>query len=90
MTKEQFLNGTPFYIGKKSYKGDSTYYYSESAKCICRQSRSSMDERIVLDSYEANVLKVGRLGFTGITYVLGKRVVVKLIFAGLVEFKEEA
>ena len=89
MTKEQFLSGTPFYIGGKKYKGDSTYYYSRGAECICRQSRSSVDERIVLDSYEANALKIGRLSFTGMTYVLGKKVVVRYKFEDLVMLGEE-
>ena len=89
MTKEQFLNGTKFYIGGKKYKGDSTYCFNEAGS-ISRQSRSSIDERIVLDDYECNVTKTGRVGFEGFTFVMGKRVVVKARFSDLVEFKEEA
>jgi len=90
MTREQFLNGTPFYIGGKTYNGACTYTYSEDPGCICKQSRSSIDERVIIDDYECNVGKVGRLGFTGFTHVMKKKVVVKYKFEDLVEFKEEA
>jgi hypothetical protein len=89
MTKEQFLSGAKFYIGGKKYKGDSTYNFN-GAGSISKQSRSSIDERVVLDDYECNVDKVGRVGFTGFTFVMGKKVVVKFKFVDLVEFKEEA
>jgi hypothetical protein len=87
MTKEQFISGTPFYINKKCYNGDSTFYYEGGI--ICKQSRSSIDERVILDDYHCNVSKVGRVGFEGFTFILGKRVQVKLKFADLVEFKTE-
>ena len=89
MTKEQFLSGAPFYIKRKAYKGDSTYYFN-GAGSISRQSRSSIDERVVLDDYECNIFKMGRVGFEGFTFVMGKKVVVKVRFLDLVEFKEEA
>jgi hypothetical protein len=87
MTKEQFISGTPFYLTKKCYKGDSTYSYGEGS--ISRQVRSSIDDRVILDSYECNVTKVGRVGFSGFTYVLGKKVLIKGRFVDLVEFKQE-
>jgi hypothetical protein len=89
MTKEQFLDGTPFYIGKKSYAGDSTYNYSGDPGCICKQSRSSIDERVIIDDYECNINKVGRIGFTGFTHVMGKKVVIKYKFSDLVPFNPE-
>lgn len=88
MTREQFLSGVKFTIGQLKYKGDSTFSYD--SKSISRQSRSSIDNRIILDGYECNVDKVGRVGFTGFTYVMGKKVLVKYKFEDLVEFKEEA
>ncbi len=88
MTKEQFLDGTPFYIKGKKYAGDSTYYFN-SAGSISRQSRSSVDERVVLDDYECNIVKIGRLCFLGFTYVMGKKVVVNVRFEDLVPYQSE-
>jgi hypothetical protein len=88
MTKEQFLSGTPFYIGEKSYKGDSTFYYGEGV--ISKQVRSSIDEKVILDDYHCNISKVGRVGFEGFAFIMKKKVVVKYKFEDLVEFKEEA
>lgn len=81
MTKEQFTSGTPFYINAKKYKGDSTYYFKDNL--IVRQIRSSVDEGVILEDFECNVDKVGRLGFTGFTYVMGKKVTIKLYFVSL-------
>jgi hypothetical protein len=89
MTKEQFLNGTPFYIKGKKYAGDSTFTYNEDIGCICKQSRSSLDERMILDDYECNMGKLGRIGFTGFTHVMGKRVIVKLKFSDLIPYESE-
>jgi hypothetical protein len=89
MTKQQFISGTPFYIKRKAYKGDNTYYLN-AVGSISRQSRSSVDERVVLDDYECNITKVGRVGFSCFTFVLGKKVDIKIRFEDLVEFKEEA
>ena len=88
MTKEQFLSGVQFYVGQKDYKGASTYSYNESAECIMRQSRSSVDERIILDEYECNVPKITKTGFTGFTYVMKKKVVVRYKFEDLVIFEQ--
>jgi hypothetical protein len=87
MTREQFLNGTPFRVGFLSYKGAETYYYDD---CIMKQSRSSIDEEVLYKGHHANVLKIGRAGFTAFSFVMNKKVVVKYRFEDLVEFKEEA
>ena len=90
MTREQFLNGTPFRVGFLSYKGAETYSYNLKDNYMSKQIRSSIDERVVLDDYECNVDRVGRVSFSGFTYVMGKKVVVTYRFESLVEFKEEA
>ena len=87
MTREQFLNGVSFKVKGPSYKGAETYYYDD---CIMKQSRSSLDERVIYKGHHANVIKVGRVGFTAFSFVLNKKVVVKYRFEDLVEFKEEA
>jgi hypothetical protein len=86
MTKEQFLNGTQFYIGRKSYKGTETYSYNAKDNYMSKQVRSSIDEKVILDDYVCNVTKVGRLGFEGFVHVMKKKVVVKYKFEDLVEF----
>lgn len=90
MTKEQFLSGVHFTIGT-TRRGDSTYSYDGSASTghISRQIRSAIDQKIILDDYECNVSKLGRVGFTGITFIMGRKVVVKHRFADLEEFKHE-
>jgi hypothetical protein len=87
MTKEQFLSGTPFYVGRKNYVGDSTYYYNKEH--ISRQTRSSINDQIMLDDYECNVRKLGRVSFTGFTFVLGKKVVTTVRFDNLVPYIPE-
>ena len=87
MTREQFLSGASFRVGFLSYKGAETYYYDE---CIMKESRSSLDERVIYRGHHANVLKVGRVGFTAFSFVMNKKVVVRYRFEDLVEFKEEA
>jgi len=87
MTKEQFLDGTPFYIGGKKYLGDSTYYFDGGH--ISRQSRSSIDDKIILNEYECNVVKMSRVSFTGFTFVLGKKTVVTVRFDNLVPYQSE-
>jgi hypothetical protein len=80
-----------FTIGAPTYKGARTYSYHSSDSnegCIMRQSRSSTDQRVILDDYECNIIKVGRTGFTGFTYVLNKRVNVKYKFEDLIPYKE--
>ena len=88
MTREQFLNATIFTVGQPTYKGASTYSYNKSAGCMMRQTRSSLDERIVMNEYECNVPKVTRTGFEGFTYVMKKKVVIKYKFSDLVIFEE--
>jgi len=87
MTREQFLNGTIFTVGGPTYKGASTYSYNENAGCMMRQTRSSLDERVVMNEYECNVPKVTKSGFEGFTYIMKKKVVVKYKFSDLVEFE---
>jgi hypothetical protein len=53
-----------------------------------KQSRISIDCRVVLDDYECNILKIGSKSFTGFTYVLNKRVNVKYKFEDLIPYKE--
>ena len=88
MTREQFLNGTMFTVGQPTYKGACTYSYNQDAGCMMRQTRSSLDGRIVMSEYECNLPKVTRTGFEGFAFVMKKKVVVKYKFSDLVIFEE--
>ena len=88
MTKQEFLSGMYFTIGAPTYKGASTFKFNEGI--ICKQSRSSIDNRVVIDEYECNTPKIGSKSFTGFTYVMGKRVNVKYRFEDLIPYKEVA
>jgi hypothetical protein len=89
MAREQFLNGTQFKVQGSTYKGACTYSYNVNYGCMMKQSRSSVDERVVVNDYECNVPKVGRVGFQGFTYVMKKKVNVKYQFEDLVAFDIE-
>ena len=88
MTKEQFESGVSFRVKGPSYKGAETYSYNQKDNYMSKQIRSSIDERVVLDDYAFNMLKVGRLGFTGFTHVMRKKVNVKYKFEDLVVFED--
>ncbi len=88
MTREQFLNGASFRPIGGTYKGDWTYKYDGQA--IIRESRSSIDERVLTYSLHNNVTKVGRVAVEGFTYIFNKKVKVKVRFEDMIEFKEEA
>jgi hypothetical protein len=87
MTREQFLSGVSFKVKGVTYKGAETYYYDD---CIMKQSRSSIDEEVIYKGHHANVLKIGRVGFTAFAFVMKKKVVVSYRFEDLVEFIREA
>ena len=89
MTKEQFLSGIPFTIGKPTYKGTSTYYCNNHGESISRQYRSSINESVVLDDYECNISKITKNSFTGITFVMNKKIVVRCKFVDLIEFEDQ-
>ena len=87
MTREQFISGVTFRVGFLTYKGANTFSYNANDYCILKQSRSSIDERVVVEAYECNVDKVGKVWFEGFTHVMKKKVVVRYKFEDLVEFK---
>ena len=90
MTREQFLSGVTFKVVGPTYKGASTFSYSEKENYMLRQTRSSIDDKVILNDYECNITKVSKTGFTGYTFIMKKKVVVKYRFEDLVEFVEEA
>ena len=88
MTREQFISGVVFKVQGPTYKGANTFSYNAKDNYMLTQSRSSLDERVVVNDYECNVKKVGKVWFEGYTHVMKKKVVVRYRFSDLVEFKE--
>lgn len=89
MTREQFLNGASFKVkGFVNYKGAETYRLDGGS--IVRESRSSVDERVITYSHHCNVDTIGKVQFTGFTYVFNKKIKVKYRFEDLERFGEEA
>lgn len=88
MTKQDFLSGKSFRVTGPTYKGARTYKYD--GECILQESRSSIDEQVIISDYHLNIKKIGRLNFSGFTFVMEKKVNVKYKFEDLIEFKEEA
>ena len=88
MTREQFLNGASFRPKGLTFKGDWTYRFD--GQTIVRESRSSIDERVLTYSHHNNVSNVGKVGFKGFTYIFNKKVNISMRFKDLILFKEEA
>ena len=86
MTKQEFLSGMCFTIGAPTYKGAPTFKFDEGI--IAKQTRSSINSKVVLDDYECNILKLGSKAFSGFTYVMGKRVNVRFNYTDLIPYKE--
>jgi hypothetical protein len=85
MTKEQFESGVSFKVKGIDYKGAETFKYDE---CIMKESRSSIDDIVIYSRHHANVSKIGRVGFTGFTFVMNKKVTVKYKFEDLIVFED--
>lgn len=84
MTKEQFLNGTSFYLPNEILRDeDTTYKYQE--EMILKESRKG--DVILRRYYEANVENIKNKFAEAYTYVLGKKVTVKLKFEDLIEYE---
>ena len=89
MTKEQFLSGVSFKVKGITYKGANTYSYNAEDNYMLKQTRSSINDKVVVDDYCCNITKIGKVGFEGFVYVISKKVNVKYKFEDLVEFKIE-
>ena len=87
MTKEQFLSGVSFRVKGTTYRGDGTFKYEE---CILKETRSSIDEKVLYTAYHCNIIRLGRLGFEGFVFIMNKKVLVKHKFEDLVIYEEEA
>ena len=79
MTKQEFLSGTEFRIGRNFFKKEEN--------TITKIYRSNDESSIVMEDYHMNVERIGRVGFEAYTYIMGRKVERKIRFEELVEFK---
>ena len=85
MTKEQFLNGVSFYLPNELLRDEyTTYKYQE--EMILKESRNRKGD-VIFRRYEANVENIKNKFAEAYTFILNKRVAVKLKFEDLVEYE---
>ena len=88
MTKEQFLNGTPFSLNY-DYSSDATYVYNipggRNKGSLSREYRAK-DVTVVLSDHLMNIDKIGRKVITCYCFIIGSKIVKKIRFEDMVEF----
>ena len=85
MTREQFLSGVSFYLPNEMLRDEyTTYKYKE--EMILKESRNRKGD-VILRRYEANVENIKNKFAEAYTYILDKKVIVKLKFEDLVEYE---
>ena len=77
MTREDFIAGVEFKMGNSNFRLEKGDNY------ITKVFRSTDKTRIVLEDYHANIEVIGKTQFEVFTYVMNKKVVVKLKFSEL-------
>lgn len=82
MTREQFVNGTSFFLPNVALRSKDTYAYKEG---IIVQETRDYEGKVLFTQHEANVAKIGRIGFEAYNYVMDKKVVLKFKFEDLEE-----
>lgn len=82
MTKEQFLNGVSFLLPVEHHKTSNSFKYKD--EYILQEYRNDKGE-VLVSMFEANVSKVGTMGFEAYNYVLGKKIKIKYRFEDLRE-----
>ena len=85
MTREQFLNGVSFKLPNQLLRGANTYILDEET--ILQEVRLQ-DGTLLFREHEANIGKIGRLGFEAYTFVLDKKVNIKFKFEELEAYEE--
>jgi len=89
MTKEQFLNETPFSLNY-DYSKDSTYVYNNPNNGTERGSLSkeyrTKEGKVLISDHLLNIEKIGNKMITGYTFILDSKIVKKIRFEDMVEF----
>lgn len=91
MTKEQFLNGTPFSLDY-DYSSDATYVYNNPGRrdkgSLSREYRTK-EGKVVLSDHLMNIDKIGRKIITAYCFIIGSKIVKKIRFEDMIEIPEQ-
>ena len=89
MTKEQFLNETPFSLNY-DYSKESTYVYNNPNNGTDKGSLSkeyrTKDGKLLISDHLMNIEKIGTKMITLYTFLLGDKIVKKIRYEDMVEF----
>ena len=91
MTKEQFLNGTPFSLDY-DYSYDATYVYNNpngrDKGSLSREYRTK-EGKVVLSDHIMNIERIGRKMITAYCFIIDSKIVKKIRFEDMIEFPEQ-
>jgi hypothetical protein len=82
MTREDFLSGVEFEMDFGTF-----FKLEQDQRSISKVYRSGDRTRVVMEDHHMNVEKIGKVEFEAYTYLLGKKIVRKVRFEDLIEFK---
>ena len=82
MTREDFLLGVEFEMDFGTF-----FKLEQDQRSISKVYRSGDRTRVVMEDHHMNVEKIGKVEFEAYTYLLGKKIVRKVRFEDLIEFK---
>lgn len=91
MTKEQFLNGTPFSLNYDYSKNiTSTYVYNNpnngTEKGSLSKEYRTNEGKVLISDHLLNIDKIGSKMITGYTFILDSKIVKKIRYEDMVEF----
>jgi hypothetical protein len=91
MTKEQFLNETPFSLDY-DYSSGATYVYNNpngrDKGSLSREYRTK-EGKIVLSDHLMNIDKIGRKMITAYCFIIGRKIVERIRYEDMIEFPEQ-
>lgn len=89
MTKEQFLNETPFSLNY-DYSSQATYAYNNPDNGTDKGSLSreyrTKEGKLLISDHLMNIDKIGNKMITGYTFIIDSKIVKKIRFEDMVEF----
>ena len=82
MKKEDFIAGVEFEMDFGTF-----FKLEQDQRSISKVYRTGDRSRVIMEDHHMNVEKIGKVGFEAYTYLLGKKIVRKVRFEDLIEFK---